>query len=180
MRIVLLLTILVLPLAVPATAHAQTTTPAPAVAKPGMGPVNQEGARIIALTVQPGTLGRSEVMKTNGAPVYQFEITREDGSLMFIGIDGATGNVVEHTMRKLGDNAALPPAKVTQEAAEKKAVKYIAEKVFGTEAPVVKKFQYTQEEGRPIYLIHVTKFFKAYDIIIDPFTGEMLAARKEP
>jgi uncharacterized membrane protein YkoI len=172
MRFLLMFALLIFP----PVAFAQQ---APAIAKAGAGPVNQEGARIIALTVQPGTLGRSEIMKTNGAPVYQFEVTREDGSLMFVGIDGATGKVVEHTMRKLGKNAALPPAKVTQEKAEEKAVKYVDEKVFGTEKPVVKKFQYTQEDGRPIYLIVVTKFFKTYNIIIDPFTGEMLAARKE-
>ena len=170
----ILISIFVLILSLPAIA-----AEAPAVAKPGTGPVNQEGARIIALTVEPGTLGRSEIMKTSGAPVYQFEITREDGSLMFIGIDSATGRVVEHSMRKLGKSAALPPAKITQEDAEAKALKFIDKKVFGPTKPVVKTFKYTQEEGRPIYQIEVEKVFDGYTIIIDPFTGEQLAARKK-
>ncbi len=147
---------------------------------PLTGPVNLDGARIIALAAEPGSVDQADIMKTNGLPIYQFEITREsDGSLMYVAVDGATGRIVEHSMRKLGEGAALPAATYTQEAAEKKAAEYVAKEVFGTEKPVVKKFEYTQENGRPIYRVNVAKFFKVYDIIIDPFTGKMLAVRKQ-
>ncbi|QQG37199.1 MAG: PepSY domain-containing protein [Micavibrio aeruginosavorus] len=141
--------------------------------------VTLEQARAIALSQEPGEVIEVDKKSFSSGTVYEFEIRKDDGTVMEIEVDGGSGAIIERKIDRLGPDAKLPDALVSQAQAEDAAKKKIVEMKGNGARPAIKEVKYTLSDGKTAYEIDVKEGFTEYVVFVDATTGTVLSAEKE-
>lgn len=142
-------------------------------------PVTFEQAQAIALAKEPGKVVEIDKKSFSSGKVYEFEILKDDGTVMEVEVDGNNGAIIEHKIDRLGSNAKLPAALVPQAQAEDAAKKKIVELKGVRARPVIKEVKYTLSDGKTAYEIDVKDGVVEYVVFVDAKTGAVLSAEKD-
>ncbi len=140
--------------------------------------LTSEEAEIIALQRVPGEIIEEDIAKSASTYVYEYEIRKEDETVIELEIDAYTGKTVEYRIISLGPGSILPDARVPHYKAKEIAIKYTNSMSKHGKSAEVSEIRYTVYKGVPAYEIELIKFFKEYKLYVDAMNGDVLSAKK--
>ncbi|GEM_PF-2699206 len=152
-------------LALPPAAQAQTLMP--------------EEIQEIALQKVPGNvMGTGEAVH-NGVVVTEYQIEQQNGQIMEIAVDTASGKIIELKVVQMAPGESLPNPQITKDKAQKIAAGHINSTVNGLRPVEILESEYTIVNERLAYIVGIKRGVKIFEVVVDANTAAVISSRED-